>query len=67
MRHVILTELEIQLSVLSVESLLVRHGITPYLPYCHEDIVVWGAAAHRYTQPPRPLKPLLRPKETGDD
>jgi hypothetical protein len=35
------------------DAILRAHGIVPTQSYDHEDIVVHGAAAHRYTQPPR--------------
>jgi hypothetical protein len=43
--------------MLAPEAILRAHGIVPTRPYDHEHIVVHGAPAHRYTQPPRPRPP----------
>jgi len=46
--------------ILEYDELLRKHGIHPYYPYDHEEIVVHGGKVHRYTQPPRPRQRVLK-------
>jgi hypothetical protein len=52
-RVVVIPELVFRDAMMPPEAILRAHGIVPTRPYDHEAIVVHGAVAHRYTQPPR--------------
>jgi hypothetical protein len=63
-RVVVIPELVFRDAMIPPEAILRAHGIVPTRPYDHEDIVVHGAAAHRFTQPPRPK---LQARGAGED
>jgi hypothetical protein len=52
-RVVVILELLFRDAQIRPEAILRAHGIVPTRPYDHEHLVVHGAPAHRYTQPPR--------------
>lgn len=56
-RSVVILERVFRDAKVELETILRSHGINPQRPYTHEDIVVDGAPAHRYIQPPRPVRP----------
>lgn len=59
-RRVIIDDIEMRQCILEYDELLRKHGIHPYYPYDHEEIVVHGGKVHRYTQPPRPRQRVLK-------
>jgi hypothetical protein len=64
-RVVLIDDLVLQHASLSAQEILRQHGLHPEWPYDHEETVVGGGIVHRYTQPPRPRRPTLRPPEEG--
>jgi hypothetical protein len=59
-RVVVIPELVFRYAMISSEAILLAHGIMPTRDYTHEHILVHGAPAHRYTQPP-----LTNPRNGG--
>jgi hypothetical protein len=59
-RIVWIDELEFRDAMCPTEEVLRVKGIIPWQPYDHEQLVRHGGIVHRYTQPPRPRRPLLR-------
>lgn len=65
MKVVYIDELEFRHAYLSAEEILALNGIVPYLPYEHEQLIRHGGVVHRYIQPPRRPRPLLREEDAS--